>query len=86
MVGPGTGIAPFRSFWQNRLFHKRQINGNADNEEEGPGSMELYFGCRNSSVDFIYKEELLSMQRQEVLDDVKVAFSREPEKGKVTVL
>eukprot|EP00794_Sanderia_malayensis_P014342 gene14341-15838_t len=90
MVGPGTGIAPFRSFWQHRLHQKRNmateedlVNGDAD--EEGLGTMELYFGCRNSTLDFIYKDELQNMTEGNVLDGLNLAFSREPGQIKVYV-
>ena len=52
MIGPGTGIAPFIGFIQDREFHK---NNNKD-----IGKLILYFGCRKKSEDFIYQESLES--------------------------
>ncbi|XP_072909368.1 nitric oxide synthase, inducible-like [Hemitrygon akajei] len=71
LVGPGTGIAPFRSFWQQRQhdFEKRGIKG---------GSMTLVFGCRESQKDHIYKEETLALKAKGILEGVYTAFSREP--------
>ncbi|XP_055513563.1 nitric oxide synthase 2b, inducible [Leucoraja erinacea] len=71
LVGPGTGIAPFRSFWQQRQH---------DREKQGIkcGPMTLVFGCRDSQLDHIYKEETLKLKNQGVLKGVYTAYSREP--------
>ncbi|NWR66452.1 NOS3 protein, partial [Bucorvus abyssinicus] len=71
LVGPGTGVAPFRSFWQQRL-HQLQTGG-------GPlGSMVLVFGCRSSALDHIYREEMEEAREQGALSQVLTAFSRQP--------
>lgn len=68
MVGPGTGLAPFRGFIQERQFCK--------DEGKEVGETILYFGCRKKSEDFIYQEELETYVNSGVLT-MKVAFSRD---------
>ncbi|KAM0280446.1 hypothetical protein ACHAQH_004025 [Verticillium albo-atrum] len=70
MVGPGTGVAPFRAFVQER----------AKQAEDGAtvGPTLLFFGCRKSTEDFVYKEEFESYKKS--LGDsfeLITAFSRE---------
>lgn len=68
MIGPGTGLAPFRGFIQERNQLK----------EEGKviGDTILYFGCRRKAEDFIYEEELNEYVKKDVLT-MHVAFSRD---------
>ncbi|XP_053135368.1 nitric oxide synthase, brain isoform X4 [Hemicordylus capensis] len=75
LIGPGTGIAPFRSFWQQRLF---------DIKHKGlkPCPMTLVFGCRQSKIDHIYKEETLLAKNKGILKELYTAYSREPGKPK----
>ncbi|MFD2511145.1 sulfite reductase subunit alpha [Halalkalibacter alkalisediminis] len=68
MVGPGTGIAPFRSFIQERAVN------------EGAGKSWLFFGDRHSATDFLYQDELERYQNDGVLTKLDVAFSRDTEK------
>lgn len=69
MVGPGTGIAPFRSFWQHRAALK-ELNTDA---QYSP--MSLFFGCRVPAMQ-LYKSEIEEMQKQGVIQDYQVAYSR----------
>ena len=67
MVGPGTGVSPLIAFLQYREALLKQ----------GPtlGEAALYFGCRNHN-DFIYQQLFKKWMSQEVLTQMKVAFSR----------
>jgi sulfite reductase (NADPH) flavoprotein alpha-component len=69
MVGPGTGLAPFRGFLQER-------------EATGAGGRNwLVFGHRNYTHDFLYQLELQDWLKEGVLTRLDVAFSRDqPEK------
>ncbi|NP_001191505.1 nitric oxide synthase 2 [Aplysia californica] len=82
MVGPGTGIASFRSFWQQRM-HDRQNMTSQQRDKLGP--MVLYFGCRQSDKDDIYGKETQKLKIENVLQDVHTAFSREPGQKKMYV-
>ncbi|CAL8249021.1 unnamed protein product [Merluccius merluccius] len=75
LVGPGTGIAPFRSFWQQRQY-------DIENKGIESGSLVLVFGCRQSQMDHIYKEETIQAKNKEVFKELYTAYSREPGKPK----
>ncbi|RZC35104.1 NADPH--cytochrome P450 reductase, partial [Asbolus verrucosus] len=68
MVGPGTGLAPFRGFIQER--------NQAKEEGKAVGETVLYFGCRKKAEDFIYEEELLEYEKSGALT-LHLAFSRD---------
>jgi sulfite reductase (NADPH) flavoprotein alpha-component len=65
MVGPGTGVAPFRAFLQ-----ERKATG-------ASGKNWLFFGEQRRATDFLYEEELTAMQREGVLHRLDLAFSRD---------
>jgi len=65
MVGPGTGIAPFRAF-----LEERKATG-------AEGRNWLFFGAQKSSCDFFYKEELETYQTEGVLTRFDTAFSQD---------
>jgi sulfite reductase (NADPH) flavoprotein alpha-component len=65
MVGPGTGIAPFRAFLQ-----ERQATG-------AKGRNWLFFGDQRAATDFLYRDELESLQHDGVLTRLDTAFSRD---------
>lgn len=76
MIGPGTGIAPFRGFWLHRSACIKMQN----HKRFGP--MSLFFGCRLPSMQ-LYREEVQDMKNEGVLRDVFIAFSRCPDRPKV---
>ncbi|MGA7776271.1 MAG: bifunctional nitrate reductase/sulfite reductase flavoprotein subunit alpha [Paraburkholderia sp.] len=65
MVGPGTGVAPFRGF-----LHERLARGDA-------GRNWLFFGEQHADTDFYYRDELETMRAKGVLTQLDVAFSRD---------
>lgn len=74
LVGPGTGIAPFRGFWQHKYALMKT--------HKNVGSMWLFFGCQQKEMD-IFREEKEEMKKRQVLDKVFLALSREPNVKKV---
>lgn len=65
MVGPGTGIAPFRSFLQERAVN------------EASGRSWLFFGDQHAASDFLYQAELEKYQQDGALAKLDTAFSRD---------
>jgi sulfite reductase (NADPH) flavoprotein alpha-component len=65
MVGPGTGIAPFRAFLQERMAAK------------APGRNWLFFGHQRRDTDFFYEHELDAMKANGVLTRLSLAWSRD---------
>ncbi|MFZ2512119.1 MAG: bifunctional nitrate reductase/sulfite reductase flavoprotein subunit alpha [Gordonia sp. (in: high G+C Gram-positive bacteria)] len=65
MIGPGTGIAPFRGF----LHHRAATGARGDNW--------LLFGEQHAATDFLYRTELEQFQRDGVLTRLDTAFSRD---------
>uniref|UniRef100_A0A670JWP1 NADPH--cytochrome P450 reductase n=1 Tax=Podarcis muralis TaxID=64176 RepID=A0A670JWP1_PODMU len=69
MIGPGTGIAPFMGFIQERGWLKQQ--------GKDVGETVLYYGCRHENEDYLYKEELAKLLKEGALTQLNVAFSRD---------
>jgi len=69
MIGPGTGVAPFRAFLQERL------EGRASAGKHGRSW--LFFGSRRRQTDFLYERDMGQFQRDGVLSRLDLAFSRD---------
>jgi sulfite reductase (NADPH) flavoprotein alpha-component len=65
MIGPGTGIAPFRAFLQ-----ERRIVG-------AKGRNWLFFGDQHKASDFLYEDEIANFHRSGFLTELDLAFSRD---------
>jgi sulfite reductase (NADPH) flavoprotein alpha-component len=65
MVGPGTGIAPFRAF-----LEQREVEG-------ATGKNWLFFGDQKKASDFLYEAQFADMQRKGLLTRFDTAFSRD---------
>jgi sulfite reductase (NADPH) flavoprotein alpha-component len=65
MIGPGTGIAPFRAFLHERMATK------------APGRNWLFFGHQRRDYDFFYEDELVGMKAAGVLTRLSLAWSRD---------
>ena len=65
MVGPGTGIAPFRAFMQDRVASR------------ATGRNWVFYGDQHRATDFLYEEDWLRWQAEGVLNRLDLAFSRD---------
>jgi sulfite reductase (NADPH) flavoprotein alpha-component len=65
MIGPGTGVAPFRAFLHERMATK------------APGRNWLFFGHQHRDYDFFYEDELVGMRKAGVLARLTLAWSRD---------
>ncbi|MBS64059.1 assimilatory sulfite reductase (NADPH) flavoprotein subunit [Salinisphaera sp.] len=67
MIGPGTGVAPFRAFLEER------------EEREAAGDNWLFFGAQHFLTDFYYQTDWLRWRKEGLLTRMDVAFSRDQE-------
>lgn len=67
MVGPGTGLAPFRAFLQERKY------------QNAKGKNWLFFGDQTRNNDFIYENEIYNLKQSGFLNKLDLAFSRDQE-------
>jgi len=65
MIGPGTGVAPFRAFLHERMATK------------APGRNWLFFGHQHRDYDFFYEDEFSGMRAANVLTRLSLAWSRD---------
>ncbi|NUO50026.1 MAG: sulfite reductase [NADPH] flavoprotein alpha-component [Polyangiaceae bacterium] len=72
MIGPGTGVAPFRAFLEDRALSR------------GKGRSWLFFGSRRRATDYLYEEDFARFAQGGVLEKTSLAFSRD-QQGKVYV-
>ncbi|XP_008296770.1 methionine synthase reductase isoform X1 [Stegastes partitus] len=71
MVGPGTGVAPFVGFLQQRAEERQR------KPEAVFGETWLFFGCRHRDRDYLFREELEGFVSSGTLSHLKVCFSRD---------
>ncbi|XP_026148045.1 methionine synthase reductase isoform X2 [Mastacembelus armatus] len=79
MVGPGTGVAPFIGFLQQREKERQE------NPEAGFGETWLFFGCRHRDRDYLFREELEGFESNGTLSHLKVCFSRDDQEEGTTL-
>jgi sulfite reductase (NADPH) flavoprotein alpha-component len=65
LIGPGTGVAPFRAFLEERSL------------EPGSGRTWLFFGARHRASDFFYESDFQRFSAQGTLTKLDLAFSRD---------
>ena len=68
MIGPGTGIAPFRAFLEEREMR------------EASGENWLFFGDQHQASDFLYRDEITAWQDSGVLNKTSLAWSRDTDR------
>jgi sulfite reductase (NADPH) flavoprotein alpha-component len=68
MIGPGTGVAPFRAF-----LHERQAQG-------ATGGAWLFFGHQRRATDFFYEDEMEALLKEGALSTLSLAWSRDSDK------
>lgn len=70
MIGPGTGLAPFRGFLQELDYLRRE-------QSVSTSDIILYYGCRHKDQDYLYADELAKFNENGTLTQLRVAFSRD---------
>ncbi len=70
-IATGAGIAPFRAFFQEKSV---RITGCYSH-------CTLYYGCRSRDEDFLYAEEIEQYARTNIINMLRIAFSRNAEKA-----
>lgn len=65
MVGPGTGVAPYRAFMQERKA------------QGAKGRNWLFFGSQHEATDYLYKDDFEAFQKEGLLNKIDLAFSRD---------
>jgi NADPH-ferrihemoprotein reductase len=78
LIGPGTGVSPFRGFLQQRQFL-------LSDSKTFAGDCWLFFGCRDKTKDFLYREDLEAFEQDGTLTELRVAESRKDPNNKVYV-
>lgn len=90
MIGPGTGVAPFRGFVQERVaLARRTVDKNGPDALADWGNITLFYGCRKSTEDFLYASEWPEYAKElQGKFALHTAFSREnfkPDGSKIYV-
>ncbi|RKP05552.1 hypothetical protein THASP1DRAFT_25969 [Thamnocephalis sphaerospora] len=89
LIGPGTGVAPFIGFLAHRSEQRRlrlsmggisRVPSRAVDALFGP--IQLYYGCRDDRLDFLYRDEIMRAQNDRTLSELVLACSRKPEHGR----
>jgi len=75
MIGPGTGVSPFRGFahFRGHLIETREES----QALQEVGESWLFYGCRDRTKDFLYESDFTVLREAKVLHHYQVAFSRE---------
>lgn len=76
-IAAGTGIAPFKGFWEERLLRLQQA--------QALGPSMLLFGCRSKTTDMLYGDVLQDLEKAGAIDKLVLALSREPRVPKTYV-